>query len=284
MSFPKTRPDAVLARLRHKDSEHPLKAGSYVLGRHKSCDIVLDSKHVSRQHARIDVSSSGVLLYDLGSANGVWVNGQRLGEEPVWLRRGDRVLVGQEELELLTDSYRPLSQKLERLPVSQPSFSVKEEDEPVGDGERSSPGTRRSDFFDLVGKIVERAIEEGRTDDAATMLQSQLTKILGDARAGRSTLPGAREGALRFSLLLAAATKAPRWLEYALELCTALRWAPDPPLSKQIENLVDAVEGLDPARVGAYVAALESLDDPLERLRATHWARGLLRASSRRPK
>lgn len=52
--------------------------GSYVLGRMESCDIVLNSTSVSRQHARIFVHNGRCFLEDLGSANGVLVDGQRV--------------------------------------------------------------------------------------------------------------------------------------------------------------------------------------------------------------
>jgi len=283
MSHPRSRSEVVIARLRHRRGEHELEPGSYVIGRHKSCNIVLDSKHVSRRHARLDVSRTGILLTDLGSANGLWVNGVRVSDEPVWLHSGDRVLLGEEELVIVADSYRPLSQKLERVVLPQTRLTVKDDDDlELSDGERSSPGTRRTNFFDLVGAIVERAVAEGRFDDAATMLQSQLTKTASDARAGRPVPADTRDGALKFSMLLAAATSSPRWLEYVVDLLAALRWVPDPAVSRSIEKLFDSIDGVSPTSIAAYVASLEKLADPVDRLRATHWARGLTQAASRR--
>lgn len=52
----------------------PLSAGSYTVGRDSSCDIVVDDKLVSKKHARIEVGD-GVDVIDLGSANGVEVDG-----------------------------------------------------------------------------------------------------------------------------------------------------------------------------------------------------------------
>jgi hypothetical protein len=47
-----------------------------VLGRQDDCDIVLDDPSVSRHHAAISVRPSGLVLEDLGSANGTQVNGR----------------------------------------------------------------------------------------------------------------------------------------------------------------------------------------------------------------
>ncbi len=52
--------------------------GSYVVGRLDGCDIVLPSNSVSREHARIFIQDGRCYIEDLGSANGVIVDGQRV--------------------------------------------------------------------------------------------------------------------------------------------------------------------------------------------------------------
>lgn len=52
--------------------------GSYVIGRLDDCDIVLPSTSVSRQHARIFIENGRCFIEDMGSANGVIVDGQRV--------------------------------------------------------------------------------------------------------------------------------------------------------------------------------------------------------------
>ncbi|MFU8803136.1 MAG: FHA domain-containing protein [Bradymonadaceae bacterium] len=52
--------------------------GSYVIGRLDECDVVLPSTSVSRQHARVFVQNGRCYIEDLGSANGVTVDGQRV--------------------------------------------------------------------------------------------------------------------------------------------------------------------------------------------------------------
>ncbi len=52
--------------------------GSYVIGRLDGCDIVLPSSSVSRKHARIFVHNGRCYIEDLGSANGIMVDGQRV--------------------------------------------------------------------------------------------------------------------------------------------------------------------------------------------------------------
>ncbi len=52
--------------------------GSYVIGRLDECDIVLPSSSVSRKHARIFIENDRCFIEDMGSANGVIVDGQRV--------------------------------------------------------------------------------------------------------------------------------------------------------------------------------------------------------------
>lgn len=52
--------------------------GSYLIGRHEDCDIVLPSSSVSRRHANLFVEDGRCYIEDLNSANGVTVDGQRV--------------------------------------------------------------------------------------------------------------------------------------------------------------------------------------------------------------
>ncbi len=58
--------------------EFPLEGDSAILGRHPSCDIVLEEGAVSRQHARVFRESGAYYVEDLGSRNGTFVNGERI--------------------------------------------------------------------------------------------------------------------------------------------------------------------------------------------------------------
>lgn len=70
-----------------------LKGRVVRLGRDRSCQIVLDDQHVSRQHAEIAFRNDGeIAIRDLGSTNGVFVNGTRVQEQS--LMEGDKILIG----------------------------------------------------------------------------------------------------------------------------------------------------------------------------------------------
>ena len=72
---------------------HRLGPGRHVLGKAPDCDVVLSDPHVSRRHLALEVASGedgGVLVEDLGSTNGTWLDGERLA--------GARRLAGEAEL------------------------------------------------------------------------------------------------------------------------------------------------------------------------------------------
>jgi hypothetical protein len=74
-------------------SEHPLH-GELILGREQtSADLVIPDPGVSRRHARVLAQPDGVIVEDLGSSNGTYVNGERISG-PVEVGTGDEVQLG----------------------------------------------------------------------------------------------------------------------------------------------------------------------------------------------
>ncbi len=67
-----------------------------VLGRSGECDIRVDDPNVSRRHAEIRREDGGYWIVDLGSTNGVTVNGKRVDRAP--LTPEDEVLIGTTEV------------------------------------------------------------------------------------------------------------------------------------------------------------------------------------------
>jgi FHA domain-containing protein len=71
-----------------------------VFGRAEGCDVVLDGDDTaSARHARVFHRNGGVLIEDLGSTNGTFVNGRRVAADTA-LGVGDRVAIGATELEV----------------------------------------------------------------------------------------------------------------------------------------------------------------------------------------
>jgi len=70
-----------------------LKPGCQTVGRSLKCDIHIDHKTISRFHAAIVVDDHGVVVRDLGSCNGTFVNDHRIVEAT--LKRGNTLRIGQ---------------------------------------------------------------------------------------------------------------------------------------------------------------------------------------------
>jgi hypothetical protein len=75
------------------DRRYVLDGPRAVIGRSRECDCVLDDRNISRRHAELRRNSSGDwAIADLGSTNGVKVNGRRV--DSARLSPGDEVVIG----------------------------------------------------------------------------------------------------------------------------------------------------------------------------------------------
>jgi pSer/pThr/pTyr-binding forkhead associated (FHA) protein len=74
-------------------------ADNVVLGRHPDCAIHLDDTTVSAQHARLCRYPEGFVVEDLGSTNGITVDGERV--DRCVLQDGKRFALGVQEFEFL---------------------------------------------------------------------------------------------------------------------------------------------------------------------------------------
>jgi len=74
------------------NEKHAITGESVMVGRDRTCSIVLSHPAVSRRHARITLSGTAPLLEDLQSANGTYVNNTRV--DKVVLKPGDIVRFG----------------------------------------------------------------------------------------------------------------------------------------------------------------------------------------------
>jgi pSer/pThr/pTyr-binding forkhead associated (FHA) protein len=70
----------------------PLQRPVILIGRHSECDVRLDLPQVSRRHCCIALAYDRLIIRDLGSHNGIWVNGERVDEAR--LLHGDEIAIG----------------------------------------------------------------------------------------------------------------------------------------------------------------------------------------------
>jgi hypothetical protein len=75
---------------------------SIILGRGTDASYRINDPSISRRHSQIaNQPPHGMLIADLGSSNGTYVNGQRLGPGWAQLNPGDQVILGQNEIRVI---------------------------------------------------------------------------------------------------------------------------------------------------------------------------------------
>ena len=93
--------------LKYKEAavkEIPLDKESTTIGRKPDNDIVIDNQAVSGHHASITVEGDKLMLEDLGSLNGTFVNGQKISKTELF--NGDVVLIGVHTLNVTSEKNR----------------------------------------------------------------------------------------------------------------------------------------------------------------------------------
>lgn len=95
-----TRPTRALLRTDGKSVA--LVPEGTTIGRSQECDVTLEDPNISRRHAELTLSAHGWAVADLGSTNGVIVNGQKI-TRPTLLRSGDEVEIGVTRLTFLLE-------------------------------------------------------------------------------------------------------------------------------------------------------------------------------------
>ena len=88
---------------KYQGGEYPLPSEKeIVIGRGGELDIVLVEDMVSRKHAKLTTQQGKIVIQDLGSTNGTFVNGEKI--KRARLKEGDRVLIGTSILKLIAQS------------------------------------------------------------------------------------------------------------------------------------------------------------------------------------
>ncbi|HQP38345.1 MAG TPA: FHA domain-containing protein [Polyangiaceae bacterium] len=248
-------PAATRWRLLWRSSTFELPAsGSVVVGRSPSCDIVIHQSSVSRTHCRISLSAEGLVVQDLRSSNGLYVNGDReTGRRR--LASGDRLLLGSEEL--VVSSSGPVGAQesgLSPIPpgtapsVAQhfPAESPSAWNRGAPHSERSVVTTQKADAFETLGKLADRMLASGRFEAASRILSGHMRAALRGASAGERIPAEVIDGSIHYALALAEACHDGSWIDYVLELSIALRSPPPVQRIDQLRVLLDRGVRCDP--------------------------------------
>ncbi len=178
-----------------------LEASSVVIGRAPSSDLVLEDRFLSRSHARLWIEGDQVMLEDLGSHNGTFLNGARVSG-PVPVRPGDTIRVSTSVVtltsvgdapELRTELQAPIAgatlvrEASDLLPDARPAPAPSDSVEAlvryserlalVNEVHKTLAGT--ADMAGLLELVLDRLFDHFRPEQAAVFLRrpdGRLTK------------------------------------------------------------------------------------------------------------
>lgn len=87
------------------------KKRKYIIGRASESNIKIDDKIVSRKHAELNYSNGKLYLTDLGSANGTFINAQKVNNETKEINLGDRIVLGESKYSFKIEGIELLNRK-----------------------------------------------------------------------------------------------------------------------------------------------------------------------------
>lgn len=126
-----------------------------VIGRDPSCDIVLPLDHLSRQHVALEVRRGQLFVKDLDSANGTFLNGEKVKEAP--LKAGDKLKLDVVTFEVGGPTHDP-HKTIIRTVSSPKKTKVREDKEPA---RASAPAVNASKAKAAKAK---RLVADGKQD------------------------------------------------------------------------------------------------------------------------
>ena len=99
---------------RHAGMEYALDRDCVTMGRGPGVDLAFDDPAMSRQHAAVDYADGGFRIRDLGSTNGLRINGNRVQAEDI--KHGDRLEVGTQVFQLVVEEREDAPNTFELTP------------------------------------------------------------------------------------------------------------------------------------------------------------------------
>jgi pSer/pThr/pTyr-binding forkhead associated (FHA) protein len=106
--------------------------GEMIVGRDPSCELSINEFVISRKHAKINKRWGGIVIRDLESKNGTFINNRRVVEE--FLHDGDRVALGTIVLLFRNPQEINLAHLTEKVPPKRTPAKIEPEDIPMPEG------------------------------------------------------------------------------------------------------------------------------------------------------
>ncbi len=240
-------------RLRYQSTDLEMPIGEFVVGRSSSCHLALDDALVSRRHAIFHVNAQGVEVEDLGSRNGVTVNGQLIEGRQV-LKHLDRVIIGAQELLLVR--VQDDATRAER--GARPTLAGMTLDLPVmrTDDIPDEATLHRSES--VLDRIADKALALGRYDEAERMLGRRLKEMLTEAQDGKKLTDEKLFAATSYALKLAEGTRKGQWVDWIFEIHDAAQRLIDAEAIGRLHDLVRRIRYPGGRALKTYLANMRS--------------------------
>lgn len=135
----------------------PLQGAQVTIGRSPNCDVTLPNSNISKAHAKIVFESNRILITDLNSTNGSFVNGIKI--ETSILNPGDKIALFDTILEFVNAEGEGQG-KILQFPFADQISSTEEGQEPEDPGTYSEPqhfSTPVDKFLWMVNRYIDRA-------------------------------------------------------------------------------------------------------------------------------
>lgn len=273
-------------RLRYQAHDLELPEGDFVVGRSNECQLALDDPLVSRRHAAIRVRRDGASVEDLGSRNGVLVNGTKVAGERE-LSVGDRIGIGGQEMVFNAEDelFRRATQTIASVCVvdlrKAAGVTAKPPQDDAPPNGRSSPApepsppARTSDAtpalqtsaevskgvhsLQILGSLADKSLALGKADEAERILGAVLTDVLTRAKDGAVIEPSVAETAARYAGRIAAATGKGAWLDYVFQVYRHQRRVLPASIVDELHAVVRKVKTPELGGIRAYLAALREV-------------------------
>jgi predicted component of type VI protein secretion system len=240
-------------RLRHLQHNFELGQGEFVIGRSAECQLALDDPLVSRKHALLIVGADSVVIKDLGSRNGVVVNGTKIDTSRILLD-GDRVVIGSQEMTLVAWQRDP--NYMARRRTGSQTLSSLVPPHLQNQGDASKDLSKRVDSFPLLSTLADKALALGRPEDAERILASLLADILRQLQDDRVFPTETVDQAAQYGVRLASGTGKGSWVDYVVALYTAVRRPCPAPLVDELHTVVRKTSAVNLDALRTYVDLL----------------------------
>ena len=252
--------------------------GEFAIGRSSSCNLALADGLVSRKHAVLHVGPDAVVVEDLGSRNGVAVNGVRIN--------GPRRLLVLIDAAKLRDGTKETADYIVCESCGAINGAAKRRCGECGKRLSSTAGetmastngrvdssshawgaedTRTARALDVIAGIASKAIAMGRFEEAERILLPHLDTLLERALAHRPLSDSEKDdpdtlfmGATTYALQLAQGLRDTKWIDWVFRIHTASGRLMEAETIESLHNLVRTNKYSKPRYLRAYLHVIQN--------------------------